>query len=384
MPSGLASSAQQSHVPQSSAKQHHSAIFSATGTQEAITAPLKVEQRPASAQQSQSQYQSITELSKTFSNTPKDAAVLSDTEARSPLNLQKLTSLITLLKGERPVQLQTDKLPPSLTTEANELPQSAKLEAVEQLKSLVNKVPQQLPNMTQLTNPAQLAHLIAQFSNYTPLNQSSINLSSLGPLASALQLILGAKATNSGAAPSQAILQQMTKILKKGNAKPNQALTHALQMLGNLQSLKPLEDVLTSLSSHITLYQYQNLESNLNNQQTFYFSLLTREQGLDQIEGEVEQKAETSDAESAWRLTLLLPVGDKQKIKAVASLSSQNVELELVCSDSALLKRTNDFQQFLAERLSSLGFASTKITCSQGEIPSSLLRRPNQLVELLV
>jgi len=177
------------------------------------------------------------------------------------------------------------------------------------------------------------------------------------------------------------VLQQLHKILNK-KSKSTAALTQALQMLGNLSSLKPLEDALTSLSSHITLYQYQNLESSLNNHSLFYFTLPTREQGIDQIEGEIEQHVE--DGEKTWRLTMLLPIGEQQKIKAVVSLTSTNIALEFVCSDHQLLERANGYQQFLCERLASLGFGNTKITCSQGEIQQSLLKRPNQLVELLV
>jgi len=313
--------------------------------------------------------------------------VINIEQQKPSLSIQKLSHLLATLQQSQPNVFNdksenTDKplLPHGANNPSNSLPQ---MEAIDQLKTLITKVPQQLPGMNQLINPAQLAHCIAQFSTYSPLSTSSVNLSSLGPLASALQLILGAKGANSGTTLSPALMQQLNKILKR-SAKPNAAMTQALQMLGNLSSLKPLEDVLTSLSSHITLYQYQNLESNINNHPLFYFTLPTKEQGIDQIEGEIEHQEDNDDGEKSWRLTLLLPVGENQKLKAVAALKAQQISLEFTCSDNALLARANSYQQFLSERFETLGFSDTKIVCSQSEIEQSLLKRPNQLVEIIV
>jgi len=313
-------------------------------------------------------------------NTPPNQSETKTAQLSKPsLSLQKLSSLLATLQQHHSM-VPAKELSTTSTTDSDEL---SRLEAIEQFKQLVHTVPQQLPSMSQLVNPAQLAHTIAQFSTFVPLAASSINLSSLGPLAGALQLILGARGAGSSVGLSPAMQQQMSKLINK-KAKPNPALLQALQLLGTLSNLKPLEDALTSLSSHITLYQYQNLESNLNNHQLFYFTLPTREQGVDQIEGEIEHQQETSDGEKSWRLTLLLPIGDGQKLKAIAVLASQNVTLEFVCSDAVLLDIANSYQQFLADRLLSLGFNQAEINCRHAPIEKSLLKRPNQLVELVV
>jgi len=313
------------------------------------------------------------------------APKVEDPSHKASMPLKQLSAILASLQLSRPSTQPTPTAAPAqeMTTNANDDVSAEHLAAIDQLKVLTKKVPQQLPNMQQLTTPVQLAHVISQFSSFSSLAPSSINLSALGPLASALQLILGAKSAAANQELSPALKQHMLNILKKPNAKLGTNLAQALQMLGNLSSLKPLEEALTSLSGNITLYQYQNQESSSNNQALFYFSLPTSDKDVEHIEGEIEQQGDEATGKT-WRLTLLLPAGEQQKIKAIASLYAGQVDIELVCNNPALLDRVSFYQQFLGDRLDALGFADSKVTCRQGDIAKSLLKRPNQLVELIV
>jgi len=273
---------------------------------------------------------------------------------------------------------------PMLSSEPAET-SNDELVAIEQLKSLSQRLNKQLPAMSQLTNPAQLSQLVEQFTRFEPLSSASINLSSLGPLASALQLILGGRHAAQNQAMSPQLIKHLNQLMKKTRGGSASNLTSALQMLGNLKSFKPLEEALTNISSNIQFYQYQNAEQQQNNQSLFYFNLPTKEPHVPQVEGEVEQQASNDKkGEKTWRLTLLLPCGDTDKIKVNAILSGNGVELDLTCNNQSLLERANFYKNFLASRLESLGFETPKVSCQQGDIPATLLKRPNQLVELMV
>lgn len=258
------------------------------------------------------------------------------------------------------------------------------LAAVDEIKTLSQRLVKQLPTMGQLTNPQQLAHIVEQYSRFEPLNSASVSLTTLGPLASALQLMLGGRHIASGQQLSPQLLKHLNQLLKqsKGN---NSHLTSALQLLGNLQSLKPLDDALTNLSANIQFYQYQNLEQQQNNPSLFYFNVPTKEQQVSQIEGEVEeQQEEYQGGQKSWRLTLLVPCGNNEKIKVNALLTGQGVELDLTCNSDSLLERAIFYQDFLTSRLEALGFDKPTVKCQQGDIPTSLIKRPNQLVELII
>ncbi|MDP2561658.1 hypothetical protein [Psychrobium sp. 1_MG-2023] len=258
------------------------------------------------------------------------------------------------------------------------------LAAIEQVKQLTQQLEKRLPNIEQLTNPQTLASTIGQFMQFEPLSSQSINLSHLGPLASALQLILGGRHAQQGQSLSPELAKHLQKILKKGSSSASASqLARALQLLGSLPHLKPLEDTLTSLTSNIQLYQYQSQDQNTNNQQQYYFSLPTSEQQISQVEGELSQASNTNErGEKQWRLTLLLPLEHQEKIKAVATIQGTSVEIELTCSNPELTDRASFYCDFLSERLKTLGLQANKISCEQGDIPKTLLKRPNQLVEV--
>jgi hypothetical protein len=226
---------------------------------------------------------------------------------------------------------------------------------------------------------------VEQFTRFEPLNSASINLSSLGPLASALQLMLGGRHAAKNQPLSPQLIKHLGQLLKNTRGGIPSNLTSALQMLGNLQSFKPLEDALTNVSSNIQFYQYQNVDQQQNNQSIFYFNLPTKEPQVPQVEGEVEQQ-ESNDpnGEKSWRLTLLLPCGDNDKIKVNALLTGNSVELDLTCNNQSLVDRANFYKNFLGSRLEALGFEKPTVSCQQGEIPATLLKRPNQLVELMI
>ena len=329
-------------------------------------------------------------------NTPPEQAK----QQAAPVSLQKLNSLLQSLQlnsaavatnksnNVQSYSLQSNSFQ-SITVQSSEIaageddmPLSEDdLVAINQLKTLSQRLQQRLPQMAQLTTPSQIAHTIEQFVQFNPLSSSSINLSTLGPLASAIQMILAGRHANTSKKVSPELNKQMLKLLKQ--SKDNSGLTKALAMLGSLASLKPLEDALTGIAGNIQLYQYQSMENTQNNQLSFYFSIPTREPSIPQVEGEIERQDDEEDGTKVWRLTLLLPVGDTDKIKAMATLRGTNVEIEMSSNNSELVSRAEFYGGFLSQRLESLGISSSKIICQQAELPNSLLKRPNQLIELM-
>ena len=326
-----------------------------------------------------------------------------------PLSLQKLTALLSSFSMQAPggLKKQTDgdlqnhlstNLKAQSTDETSEVNntstvrQSAKeeLTAINKLQNLTNQLQKSLPGMQQLTSPAQLANLIEQFTRFQPLMPASINLSSLGPLAGALQLILGSKASLSSNKLSPQLTKQLQKIIKPAttgrNSSGSSGLIQALQLLGNLTAHKPLEEMLTSLSGHIQLYQHQSQEQSQNTQQQLlFFTLPTSDPTLPQVEGQIEQQTDNDDpANKSWQLTILLPIGDKAKLQAVATLQGKNVSIEMLSNNSDIVAKTRFYIDFLSERLKSLGLTTSQLSCKQGELPQSLIKRPNQLVELIV
>jgi len=319
---------------------------------------------------------------------------------KTSLPLQKLNELINVLQSQTastqpankshavpPIELGSS-LPTNAQTTVNTPAVDADLIAINQLKSLSKQVTSQLPSMPQLTNPAQLSQLIEQFTRFEPLNTQNIatQTSTLGPLANALQLLLGGRSAAQGPTLSPQLRKHLATLLKQPpNSNNSNHLNTALQMLGNLQSIKPLEESLTNLSSHIQFYQYQNVEQQQNNQSLFYFNMPTKEPNVPQIEGEVEENnAQDGKSEKSWRLTLLLPCGDNEKIKVNALLSGVTLELDLTCNNKSLVQRADFYLDFLTNRLESLGFDKLTVNCQEGEIPETLVKRPNQLVEIRI
>jgi len=324
-----------------------------------------------------------------------------DSTSKESVPLQKLNELIGMLKTPNSAEKtslkvnQVDALTSqsslkfdnalSKTESTSNASSDDNLEAINQLKTLSKQVATQLPSMPQLTNPAQLSYLFEQFTRFEPL--SAVNLNSLGPLANALQLMLGGRHAAQGQMLSPELLNHLKKIMKQStnSNNSNNSLTTALQMLGNLKSLKPLEESLTSLSSHIQFYQYQNAEQQQSNQPLFYFNIPTKEPHLPQVEGEVEQQNNTDENnKKSWRLTLLLPCGGNDKIKVNALLTGSSLELDLTSNNESIVQKVDFYKDFLANRLESLGFDKPTVNCQQGEIPKTLLKRPNQLVELMI
>ncbi|MCG7531166.1 hypothetical protein MHM98_07345 [Psychrobium sp. MM17-31] len=322
--------------------------------------------------------------------------------ATASVPLKKLNELIGLLKvsqqsainnqaatstNDNKTVSQSSAMQQSLTDDIEQsLKPNSKIElgAINELKNLSQRVLQQLPTMNSLTNPLQLAQVVEQFSRFEPLSTASVSLTNLGPLASALHVMLGGRHIANGQSPSPQLLKHLGQLVKQGK-QPTSHLMSALQMLGNLQSFKPLEEALTGMSANIQFYQYQNAEQQQTNQNLFYFNVPTKEQHIPQIEGEIEREhQDEKTGEKCWRLTLLLPCGQTDKVKVNALLTSQGVELDLTCNNASLLERANFYSGFLSDRLEALGFNNTNINCTEGEIPTTLVKRPNQLVELMI
>lgn len=321
---------------------------------------------------------------------------------KKSLPLQKLNELIGALQSQNSsdktaqatngneksslkAEIVMSNISPTTDSAADSTTGDDNLVAINQLKTLSKQVATQLPSMPQLTNPAQLSYLLEQFTRFEPL--SAVNLNSLGPLANALQLMLGGRHAAQGQVLSPELLNHLKKIMKQSSnaASSSNSLTAALQMLGNLKSLKPLEDSLTNLSSHIQFYQYQNAEQQQTNQPLFYFNIPTKEPHLPQVEGEVEQQNNADEnGQKSWRLTLLLPCGGNDKIKVNALLIGSRLELDLTSNNESIIQKVDFYKGFLANRLESLGFDKPTVNCQQGEIPITLLKRPNQLVELMI
>ena len=330
-----------------------------------------------------------TETMATPSRTSSNDTAATQSTAVPPASvpLQKLNALIGMLNISQ--QSSTNVHQPTL----DETPEAAStdkvsnddLRATQEFKSLTQRVLKQLPAMGQLTNPLQLAQAIEQFSRFEPLNNASVSLTNLGPLASALHLMLGGRHIANGHSTSPQLLKHLEQLTKQAKGTTNANLISALQMLGSLQSLKPLEEALSGLTSNIQFYQYQNAEQQQNNQSLFYFNIPTKESQLPQVEGEIEQENDNQQqGEKSWRLTLLLPCGEHDKIKVNALLTPRGVELDFTCNNTALLERANFYSSFLSERLETLGFVKPSIKCQEGEIPATLVKRPNQLVELVI
>ncbi len=315
------------------------------------------------------------------------AATQSTAVPPASVPLQKLNALIGMLNISQ--QSSTNVHQPTL----DETPEAAStdkvsnddLRATQEFKSLTQRVLKQLPAMGQLTNPLQLAQAIEQFSRFEPLNNASVSLTNLGPLASALHLMLGGRHIANGHSTSPQLLKHLEQLTKQAKGTTNANLISALQMLGSLQSLKPLEEALSGFTSNIQFYQYQNAEQQQTNQSLFYFNIPTKESQLPQVEGEIEQENDNQQqGEKSWRLTLLLPCGEQDKIKVNALLTANGVELDFTCNNTALLERANFYSSFLSERLETLGFVKPSIKCQEGDIPTTLIKRPNQLVELVI
>jgi hypothetical protein len=317
----------------------------------------------------------ITEHEKPAANQPKEQPQ----PTTSHLSLQKLNALLSAIKTPQ-VPLSSQPQEPA-TSKPLEQPE----DAIIKIQSLTKQLQLSLPNMGQLTTAPKLPNLIEQFVRFDPLSPASISLSSLGPLAGALQLLLGGRASTAAKPLSPELSAQLKKILQQGKNPAKINLLQSLAQLGNISSFTALEETLVSLSGHLQLYQYQSQEQSGNNQQTFYFTLPTSESLLPQIEGQIEQGSDPEDpARKTWQLTLLLPIGMTDKLKATANLQGNNVELELTSNNEEMVKKAEFFTDFLRQRLESLGLTAKNISCKHAPLPKSLLQRPNQLVELII
>lgn len=346
--------------------------------------------------------QGATNSAKASSDSPESQPTKTEPPATASVPLKKLNELIGLLKVSQQTAINNQAATPTSDNKtvsqsaamqqplSDDVEQSLKpnskieLGAINELKNLSQRVLQQLPAMNNLTNPQQLAQVVEQYSRFEPLSTASVSLTNLGPLASALHVMLGGRHIANGQSPSPQLLKHIGQLVKQGK-QPTSHLMSALQMLGNLQSFKPLEEALTGMSANIQFYQYQNAEQQQTNQNLFYFNVPTKEQNVPQVEGEIEREhQDEKTGEKCWRLTLLLPCGQTDKVKVNALLTSQGVELDLTCNNASLLQRANFYSEFLSDRLETLGFNDTKINCTEGEIPTTLVKRPNQLVELMI
>ena len=311
------------------------------------------------------------------------------------LSSQKLSILLSHLAHSKQTT-QTSKKPEVTIEPATKSPPSD--EAIQKIQSLMKQLQHSLPNMKQLTTAPSLPNLIEQFVRFDPLAPSAINTSSLGSLASAIQLLLGGRIANATIAQhstngkddpniSSGLSSQLIKIMKnsKGKGQSSANLLQMLAQLNNFNGLKLLEESLLSLTGHLKLYQYQGQEQHNNNQQIFYFTIPTSEPTLPQVEGEIEQSPNPDNPQQKiWRLTLLLPVGATDKIQATAILQGKNVEIKLISNNAELVKKAEYFSGFLSQRLETLGLSTGEICCKKEELPTSLLKRPNQLVELMI
>ncbi|NRA85536.1 MAG: hypothetical protein HRU22_17700, partial [Gammaproteobacteria bacterium] len=327
---------------------------------------------------------------------------------KTNLSLKKLNALLNSLKISGDSRINSQEI--SARNESDLKPLRP-IESNEQLQRLTKQLQQNLPDMRQLTNAPMLSNMIEQFTRFDPLQPASINLRHLGSLASAIQLILGFKAASSTKADgspisegkksdgssaltpglsqglSSALTEQLKKILGNGKSKqPNKSnLIQGLLQLGNLSSLKLIEESLTALSGHLKLYQYQSQEQSNANNQTIFFTIPTSEPSIPQVEGQIERgNKDQASGQRVWQLTLLLPVGNTDKIQASAKLQGNNLELELVSNNQEMVDKAKFFADFLSQRLTTLGLTVSDISCKQAELPKSLLKRPNQLVELMV
>ena len=301
-------------------------------------------------------------------------------QLKNHLSLQKLNALLAS------INMSQAPLAPSQTKQiATTETQPVESQAILKLQSLTKQLQHSLPNMQQLTTAPILPNLIEQFVRFDPLSPSSINLTSLGPLAGALQLLLGGRAANSTTPLGPILSAQLKKILSSNKQTTSQNLAQSLAQLSQHPSFKSLEEVLVTLSGHIQLYQYQSQEQTSTNQQIFFFTLPTSEPAVPQVEGQIEQQCDPDEPDKkSWKLTLLLPIGPTEKLQASANLQGSNVEIELTCENNEILNKAEFFSDFLRQRLETLGLKANDISCKHAPLPKSLLQRPNQLVELVI
>jgi len=321
-----------------------------------------------------------TEINNEMANKLSTSAVAEQNQPlKSHFSLQKINALLSSIKTPNmQVTASPAESPANKTIEPT-------FQAIEKLQSLTKQLQHALPNMQQLTTAPLLPNLIEQFVRFDPLSPASINLTSIGSLAGAIQLLLGARAASSSAPPGPVLTAQLKKILNQNKQSSKQNLLQNLAMLGQHTSVKSLEETLVSLSGHIQLYQYQSQEQSSTNQQIFYFTLPTSESSIPQVEGQIEQQSDPDEPESkSWKLTLLLPVGNTDKLQACAKLQGNNVEIELTSNNNEMVNKAEFFTDFLRRRLETLGLTANNINCTHAQLPKSLLQRPNQLVELII
>ena len=167
------------------------------------------------------------------------------------------------------------------------------------LAGLLRQLQHNLPDMQALTTAERISPLLQQMMQFNPMHPASINLGALGPLAAALQLMLGAKQLAHGDAPlSPELMQHLSKILqgpKKGG--PGAASSQGLQMLAMLGAADKLTETLSNLAGNIRLYQYSAQEQSSPQQQVYYFALPTSDSQLPQVEGQLEQQPEEAGDE---------------------------------------------------------------------------------------
>jgi len=301
-------------------------------------------------------------------------------QLKSHLSLQKLNALLASINTS-----QAPQTPSETKQIAATATQPVESQAILKLQSLTKQLQHSLPNMQQLTTAPILPNLIEQFVRFDPLSPSSINLTNLGPLAGALQLLLGGRAANSTTPLGPILSAQLKKILSSHKQTTSQNLAQSLAQLNQHPSFKSLEEVLVTLSGHIQLYQYQSQEQTSTNQQVFFFTLPTSEPAVPQVEGQIEQQCDPDEpTNKSWKLTLLLPIGATEKLQASANLQGSNVEIELTCENNEILNKAEFFSDFLRQRLETLGLKANDISCKHAPLPKSLLQRPNQLVELVI
>ncbi|WP_026377058.1 flagellar hook-length control protein FliK [Aestuariibacter salexigens] len=171
-----------------------------------------------------------------------------------------------------------------------------------------------------------------------------------------------------------------------GTSRPNVAID-----LGSQDQRAQLVRALSQLLNGHLSHKLRSAEQVSQGVESFYYALphFTGQKFKDvellikrEPEKESDNKRSGSERKS-WNLTLKLSVGELGEMLAKATVTQEQIELNLYTSNTGLRDTALNFLPMLKRRLEHHGLAVVTAQCQLGKIPSHLQQHPYQIFETL-
>lgn len=247
-----------------------------------------------------------------------------------------------------------------------------------ELKQLLNQLRNSIPDQNTPLNEKTVANMVTGVLNFSPSKvMTSPQATPANAIASALQLLLGAKVAQNEAKVTPQLIQQLTTLLKaqtsgkpEGNAKSVKNMTSQLaqadQSAGSLRQL-------AGLSANMRTQQLENTEKKLDGNPQLNLSIpLKVDDEIKELHLTINEDEENSEKDnkkvSIWQLSLTFDLADLGRMLVSAKLKEGELSMQLYAEKQGALQQINKFSETLEERLEFHGVKIKNIQSSLGKI----------------